>query len=75
MKYQVFDGNKPADCHGHKVDKSWDKSIFDTFEEAYFYAQNWLGQNYAGMVLKLNTPADYSGYGDIIEIRSIKNGS
>ena len=43
MKYQVFESGKPADCHHCDIDKSWNKSIFDTFEEAKDYAVKWFG--------------------------------
>lgn len=65
--FQVIDNNKPADCNNHKVDKSWNKSKFETLDEAFQYADNWLGI-YGPMI---NNPFDYSGYGDIIEIRFI----
>ena len=70
IMYQVFDNGKPADCLHCKVHESWNKSAYDTFEEALEYANKWLGM-YGGVVLKLNTPWDYSGYGDMIEIREV----
>ena len=70
--FRVLDGGKPADCQHHKVDKSWAVSLFDTFEAAEEYALNWLGIYGPGKgVLKLNTPHDYSGYGDCVEIREV----
>lgn len=71
-KYQVFDNDKCADEIGFPrlEGKGWVTSIFDTFEQATEYANKWLGQ-YAGEILKLNKPVDYSGCGDKIEIRSV----
>jgi len=46
----------------------WKNNKFNTFEEAIEYANKWLGE-YSGVELKLNTPIDYDGYGDTIEIR------
>ena len=81
MKYQVLDNDKPADCFNHKVDKSWNTNVFDTFDEALEYARAWLapyGGSYdgkSGIVLKVNEPYDYSGYGDMIEIRGLPTSS
>lgn len=42
MAYQVLQGNLPADCFGFPtLDKSWNQSIFNTFEEACEYAYYW----------------------------------
>ena len=71
MRYQVFDNNRPADCKHCKVHKSWGSSTFDTFKAANEYAQKWLGE-YAGLALHPNQPVYYSGYGDLIEIRTIE---
>lgn len=74
--FTVFDNGKPADCFHHKVHPSWKQSTFNTFEEALEYARKWLapmGGSYdgkEGVVLEVNTPYDYSGCGDLIEIRS-----
>lgn len=70
--FQVFDNNKPADCHHHGVHKSWDNSKFNTFDEAQEYARKWLGQVAGDLVPEeVNEKIDYSGYGDTIEIREI----
>ena len=69
--YQVLDNGKPADCFHCNVHESWNKSTYSTFEEALEYARDWLGRYGIGVVLKPNTPWDYSGYGDIIEIREV----
>jgi hypothetical protein len=69
--YQVFDNGKPADCFHCNVHESWNNSVYDTFEKALEYANKWLGFFGSGVVLKLNTPWDYSGYGDMIEIREV----
>jgi len=80
-RYQVFDNGRPADTTGYPQLKGsgWHNSVFDTFTAAHEYALNWLGYlgddigaGYAdNAVLKLNTPYDYSGYGDKIEIREV----
>lgn len=80
--FQVFDGNRPADSRiwgKHLRDGScWNNSIFSTFDEALAYARKWLGPNHGGsedgkegINLDVNQPYDYSGYGDVIEIRKI----
>lgn len=71
MAYQVLDNGKPADCHHHKVHFTWDQSTFDTLAGALAHARNWLGAHGHGVVLKVNEPVDYSGYGDMIEIREV----
>ena len=75
MKYQVFEGDKPADCFHTNVNKSWNKSIYDSFEEACIYAIFWCwpiggeeGREYAKNayyshyqnVMKLNESIDLS---------------
>lgn len=79
MRYQVFDGGKPADCNYHNTHDSWDNSVFNTFEEAQVYARKWLGPHYGGSedgldgyCLRVNTPWDYSDFGDLIEIRTVE---
>ena len=64
--YQVLEAGRPAEYPNSSI---WNKSKFKTFIEAYNYAQFWLGAY--KMPLKLNTPVDYNGYGDIIEIRKV----
>ena len=68
--FQVFEDDKPADVTGFPQLRSWKNSKFATFEEAQDYANDWLGE-FGGIVLKLNEPQDYSGYGSFIEIREI----
>ncbi len=78
--YQVLENDKPADCKHCKVHDSWHTSKFATFEEALKYARKWLGQfggssddSYSnGIILEVNKPYLYSGYGDSIEIRETK---
>lgn len=72
MKYQVFADGKPADCYNHKVHESWNKSIYDTFEEAIDYAELWQ-HPYGGNlkeVLKVNVPFEWYE-GCFIEIREV----
>lgn len=74
MKYQVFDNNKPADCHNHKVHKSWNNSIFDSFEDAVKYARHWLGNQFDCISDDWDgKELEYSGCGDKIEIKEIKD--
>ena len=67
-RYQVLDNNKPAQYPYCNVSPSWNKSIYDSWEEAHEYAQKWLG-DFAGCELKPNEPYNYSGAGDTIEIK------
>lgn len=87
MKYQVFDNNKPADYKHCKVHNSWSNSKFHTFGAAFEYACKWLGNHnkilidlydednktQSEYVSLINVPIDYSGYGDTIEIREVKD--
>ena len=70
MRYGVFDNNRPARYPEIKIHSSWKKNEYDTFADAHAYANKWLGE-YGGVVLLANTPWDYSGYGDVIEIREL----
>lgn len=67
--FVVYDNNKKAKCPEHNVNSSWNECSYDTFKEALDYARHWLGVYGEGVVLKPNKPWDYSGYGDMIEIR------
>jgi hypothetical protein len=67
--FVVYDNNKPARYPEHNVHYSWQCNTYDTFEQALSYARKWLWPYGEGVVLKLNKPWDYSGYGDMIEIR------
>lgn len=69
--YQVFDNGKPADQKGFPILKGngWKNSKFPTWQAAMAYARKWLGAYV--VPLKINTPVDYSGYGDKIEVRRI----
>lgn len=70
MKYRVLDTGKFAQYPDCDVNPSWNNSLFDTYKEAFDYAQNWLGM-FRGLAIPVNTPIDYSGYKDTIEIREI----
>ena len=68
----VLDNGKPAQTRFHKVDRSWNNCLFTTFEDAERYAISWLGvYNPSFGTLELNVPYDYSGYGDMIEIKEL----
>lgn len=71
VSYQVFDNGKPADQKGFPILKGngWKSSKFSTWQAAMAYARKWLGAYV--VPLKINTPVDYSGYGDKIEVRRI----
>ena len=69
MKYQVLQDNKPADTTGYPTIgdcKFWEKSIFDTYEEARLYAILWAYPINKAMAMKsqidipVNTPTDLS---------------
>lgn len=73
--YVVYDNGRPADCWNHSVHSSWNKSFYTSHQEALIYARKWLGpvggssDGQDGVYLYLNEPYDYSGCGDVIEIR------
>jgi len=74
VSYRVLDGGKEAGRislafrHYHK---SWpERATFETFEEAEEYANKWLGMH-GPLYLLINEPVDYSGMGDMIEIREV----
>lgn len=64
--YKVFENNKPASWLNYSF-KSIDEAIEET-KKFFNNNQYWcsLPQNFNG------SPYDYSGYGDMIEIRFIK---
>jgi len=73
MSYEVYDNGRLAHHKYHRdVSIEWDHPPCATFEEAKSYARNWLGEFSSLCPDKPNQPIDYSGYGDIIEIREIK---
>lgn len=69
--FQVFDNGRPADCNNHKVHPTWNKSMYDSFEEAQQYCHQWLGEYANCTPLKPNQKINYSGWGDTIEIREV----
>lgn len=75
MMYGVFENGKPASEEGYPNLKGmgWDTHLFPTFVEACAYARMWLGE-YNGVVGDFypDTVYGYSGYGDNIEIRTLK---
>ena len=77
MPYQVLEGTrngpaKPCSHHYFQVDRSWNQHTYNSFIEAYNYAQRWLGP-FRGISIKLNQPTEYSRYGDTIEIKKRGN--
>lgn len=71
--YQVFDCGKAADCFHCGVHESWNKSSYPTFELAKEYAKKWMGAFSNAIDFDWDgSPVDYDGYGDMIEIRYVK---
>lgn len=69
----VYDNDKPASVEGYPyMHSSWKNHRFETFEEAQKYARNWLGELEILCPNEPNSRVDYSGYGDMIEIREEK---
>lgn len=69
--FAVFENNKPALLKGWRI--KWENNKFQTLAEAQQYAWEWLG-TYAPELpsdIKFNVPYDYSGSGDVVEIRSV----
>lgn len=69
-KFCVYDNGKPASAKGFpqiKEVEGWNNHKFDTFPIAAAYATMWVG--HIIQPEDLLKPYDYSGYGDIIEIR------
>ena len=66
----VYESGKPASEVGYpKLDGlGWTSHRFETLVEATEYANKWLGP-WAGQVLPVGVPVEYSGYGGTIEIR------
>jgi hypothetical protein len=71
--FKVYDNGRPADCHHHDVDNSWETAEFQTLAEAQEYAKNWCGDYWPAydFNLQVGKPIDYSGHGDYIEIREV----
>lgn len=74
MPFQVFDSGKPADKSGYPsvIGEDWNTSSYTFFQEAYEYACHWLGHHAGKVPQKPDIAIDYSGYGDLIEIRTVK---
>lgn len=70
MPYQVLDNGRPADSKNQnlRVDYGWDNSIFTTLNEAVDYAASYF---YPYPAPKKVEKIDYSGYGDMAEIRFV----
>jgi hypothetical protein len=67
--FVVYDGGKKVEYH-NGLSEGWGKSWFDKKEHAILYAKDWLGEY--SITLPDNwdgSPINYSGTGDIIEIR------
>ncbi len=73
MKYQVVQNGKTADRNGFQDLKAecWSNSLFDTFEEAQLYANDWLGQYKRDISLdpfEVGVPFYFNGPDDFVEI-------
>lgn len=72
MNFCVYDNSKPASGEGFPYLKrvEWACHSYKSFPEALTYTKEWLG--HLSIVLPddwQGQPLDYSGYGDMIEIR------
>lgn len=69
--FTVYDNGRKAKYPNCLVDPSWNQCEFETLDEAVSYAVKWVGD--PGILnpsmMTANTEYDYSGYGDVIEIR------
>lgn len=52
--FRVYHYGRPARHPENHVDPSWDNHVFFSFQEAYDYAQHWLGDIY-------ELPEDWDG--------------
>jgi len=72
--YQVLDGDRAADENGFPrlVGKGWTNSIFHSLDEARIYLARWLNVPEENTKdVEPDSPFDYSGHGDIVEIKSL----
>ncbi len=72
-KFQVLENNKPCDSASFQQLRGcgWDNSFFNSFADAVEYSRQWLG-DYDNLPDEWNGSCwDYSGYGDVIEIRVV----
>ena len=73
--YQVLDNGRPADNTGFPaIHSSWSNSKFESLEEAQKYATHWVGypnEEPETIGYLPDQLYDYSGYGDIIEIKTV----
>jgi len=73
--FEVFDNGKTADSRGFPSLSSIapESNKFDSFDSALEYATWWCGGKSDSTMLPLlpDIPWDYSGYGDMIEIRTV----
>lgn len=75
IRYQVLENERPCSvtgCPSLTKGVGWDRHSFNSFEEALAYTKKWLG-DYAVTIPENwdGSSYDYSGYGDIIEIREV----
>lgn len=80
--WQVLENGKPADCFHYKLHESWNKSQYETLEEAAEYAKKYfwpyLGEDtpiYQIIKLLCTESKPYSVYDSRWEIKFIENHS
>ena len=73
--FTVYDKGLPANDKSYELGgDGWQNATFETYEETVRYAADWLGNwspslSYLRTALANETEYDYSGYGDIIQIK------
>lgn len=70
-RYTVIDNGKTARFPEHPVHENWKFAWFNSFKSAKRYADRWL-HIYGPFPHSKPGKFDYSGYGDILEIKRIK---
>ena len=84
-RYQVFQDDKPADTKSYPEigqGLGWDNSVFDTFDEALYYAYEWAYPHWRGFEfgedyttkMELDTPVNMSmsEFPVMMEIREVE---
>lgn len=74
MKFHVLQNNKPAILPNSFL---WSNHIYDTFDQAWQYANNWLGELYNNLPKSWNGDkyaffTDGEGSREIIEIQKVE---
>ena len=69
MPYEVFDNNEICEEYG---DPTYDRP-FETWDKAVAFAKSWLGALSEGVTFEKGKAFDYSGFGDMLEIREVSD--